>query len=69
MARVIVVFLVLYQSLVPRYCSRLLPVYDIRTDEKFSFPEEFLKLVLEYQLREHKGAYSFYVPEHLDEEG
>lgn len=69
MARLLVVLLVLHQTFVARYCTRLLPVYDIRTDEKFSFPEDYLKLVLEYQISEKKGGYTFYVPEHLDEEG
>lgn len=68
MLRVVVTLVGLFQIFVPCYCTRLIPVYDIRTKERFAFPEDFIKVVLEYQGTD-AGESQIYIPEYLDDEG
>lgn len=49
---------------------RMLPVYDVRTGESFSFPEKFLHLVLLEQWRDNENDRDLgFVVEHIDVEG
>lgn len=65
----VVTFAVLFQMVMSCRCARLIPVYDINTEERFAFPEDFLKLVLEYQLLDETEDSQYSIPDQLDGEG
>lgn len=65
----VVTLAVLFQMVMSCKCTRLIPVFDINTEERFAFPEDFLKLVLEYQLLDETEESQYSIPDQLDEEG
>lgn len=70
MVWIFVDFLLFLNTFVLLTSHRILPVYDIRTDEMFAFPEDYLRLVILHQrYGDENVEHLEYDAEPLDNEG